>query len=137
MKIIKTWLPAAVWMGIIFYFSGRQKVQVSEQFILNFIFFKTLHLAEYFVLYTLIYRTVLNYSKESGRKTPVVAILYTLFYAVTDEIHQGFVPTREGKLRDVIIDGIGGMMAWIYIAKLLPKAPQKLKHLAMSSGIIT
>ena len=36
------------------------------------------------------------------------AILVVIVYAASDEIHQLFVPSREGTLRDVIIDTIGG-----------------------------
>jgi VanZ family protein len=42
-------------------------------------------------------------------------------------VHQTFVPTREGTLRDVIIDGIGAALAWYTLARLLPKAPRRRK----------
>lgn len=37
----------------------------------------------------------------------LVAVIIAVFYAVTDEFHQLFVPGRFGCLEDVLIDGIG------------------------------
>ena len=40
-------------------------------------------------------------------------------YALTDEFHQSFVPSRDGHLRDVVIDALGAasalLMLWIWI----------------------
>ena len=38
------------------------------------------------------------------------ALLGAMFYATTDEFHQTFVPSREGCVRDVIIDSTGAAM---------------------------
>jgi VanZ family protein len=56
----------------------------------------------------------------------VLAVLY----AISDEVHQSFVPTREGTLRDVIIDAIGALLAWTALTQLLHTLPAKLKKWA-------
>lgn len=118
-------------MVIIFILSGRESVQVAENFWYNFLFFKTLHVIEYSILFTLYLRPInRTYTRKNGVNIYAVAFLLTLFYAITDEIHQTFVPTREGRARDVIIDAFGGLLSWITIVHYIPKAPKKLKTLA-------
>ncbi|MBI3956313.1 VanZ family protein [Candidatus Gottesmanbacteria bacterium] len=129
MKFLRSWSPPIAWMIVIFLFSGRESMQVSDTQLINFLFFKTLHVIEYAILFILYVRAV-------GRRNITVAFLLTLLYAVTDEIHQLFVPTREGRTRDVIIDAIGATLAWISINNLLPRAPRKLRDWAKSWEII-
>ena len=42
-----------------------------------------------------------------------VAILISIIYATTDEIHQSFIPGRTPALTDVMIDSIGIIIAGI------------------------
>ncbi len=99
-------LPAILWMLIIFLLSSRQRVGVSETYWINFFIFKTLHVIEYAFLYALTLRALAS-GKQPSKKTYSIALLVTILYAISDEMHQTFVPTREGTLRDVIIDSIG------------------------------
>ena len=128
MKVLRAWLPAIVWMVVIFFLSGRESTQVSDAQLINFLFFKTLHVIEYAILFAL-------YVIAIGINNFAAAFLLTLIFAMTDEIHQLFVPTREGRARDVIIDTLGALLSWILISRLLPKAPKKLRALAKSWGI--
>lgn len=59
---------------------------------------KTFHLIEYVILYVLLFL-----SWKDSRKGVVSAYLY----AMSDEIHQAFVPGREGKFVDSLIDLLG------------------------------
>lgn len=120
-------LPAILWMTLIFYLSSRQRVAVSNTYIINFMFFKFLHVTEYSILYTLVYRALCIYSEKRlpVYKKLLIALIITLLYAVIDEIHQTFVPTREGTVRDVLIDSIGIVIMYSYIKKY-PKLIDKL-----------
>jgi VanZ family protein len=129
MKFFRFWLPVILWMMVIFAFSGRQKVALTDSYALSFLFFKTLHLIEYIFLYVVCYRAFFNTGMRKD-KVFLYAFIITLLYAISDEIHQWFVPTREGRLRDVIIDAIGGGLGWILLTQWLPKAPKKLRNLA-------
>ena len=40
-------------------------------------------------------------------------IIFTLLYAISDEIHQLFVPGRSGQVRDVLIDMAGALLGVI------------------------
>ena len=103
-------------MSVIFYFSSRPRIAVSEDYTLNFLFFKTLHVIEYGILFFFSYRATYNL-----KKNPLASFWYaaaiTVLYAISDEIHQTFVPTREGTVRDVFIDAIGIAIMYMYIRK--------------------
>lgn len=136
MNKLTYWLPVACWMILIFIFSSRQRIEVSDIYSVNFIVFKTLHIIEYAILYILSFRAM-KYSHTKINQTQWArwALVITLLYAASDEIHQTFVPTREGRLRDVIIDGLGGGLGWYTIERLLPRTPTRLRRWARIWGI--
>lgn len=117
-KFIIYWLPPLIWMAFIFYFSTRQNVSVNDSFAANFIILKTLHAAGYAILNLLLFRAIYSSRKKKNNHIePMLmkAALIALLYSASDEIHQQFVPTRTGKLRDVIIDSGGIAVMYIYI----------------------
>lgn len=110
--------PAVGWMAVIFILSSRQRVSVSEEYVVNFIAFKTLHIIEYAFLFFLYFRLLFAYS-ENTKPTIyqyVFAALFALLFAATDELHQTFVPTRQGTVRDVLID-LAGISSAVYVFK--------------------
>lgn len=118
-----------LWMALIFFLSSRPTTQVSDEFTINFLFFKSLHVIEYAALYFFMLRGVSFHAKDK-RVGYRIAFVLTVLYAISDELHQKFVPTREGKiLRDGIIDTFGATLSWIILAHVLPRTPAKLKHL--------
>jgi len=87
-KIIK-FIPVIFWMSIIFYFSSRQTTGIGTNETDRFLILKSFHLIEYAILSFLL----------------LYSIAY--LYAVSDEIHQYFIPGRTGRFRDTLIDLIG------------------------------
>ena len=75
---------------------------------------KCAHLTEYAVLALLVWRA--RRQPFAGDPRPwqwslaAEALWVAMFYATTDEFHQTFVPTREGCLRDVMIDSSGAVL---------------------------
>lgn len=115
-KWIYYWLPVAAWMTMIFYLSSRMSIAVSEAQLFNFLIFKTLHILEYAILYFLIFRGFyLIHNRKSPSKIYTYALVIAVLYAASDEIHQTFVPTREGTVRDAFIDMIGIFLMYIFI----------------------
>jgi len=114
-RIFSHYLPVCLWMILIFYFSSQQKISVSPTFILNFILFKSLHVIEYAILFALWCWAIANKKNFFTQETYLWAGITTLMYAVFDEIHQTFIPTREGTMRDVAIDGIGIIIMYMFI----------------------
>lgn len=58
------------------------------------------------------------------------AVGFTFLYACTDEIHQIFVPDRTGKITDVCIDTLGGMLGalLVMLVVVLIKAAKLLEE---------
>ena len=116
-KYVYTWAPPILLMICIFILSSRQSVEVSETYVLNFIFFKMLHVMEYALLFSLLLRAVYlnNKTRKMQLSLFIIAFVLTVLYACSDEIHQLFVPTRQGTVRDVFIDSLGALGMWFII----------------------
>lgn len=99
-------------MAVIFFFSTRQTAGIIPETVPHFIFFKTLHLLEYAFLAILFFYAFL-------RKKQTIIISY--LYALSDEIHQTFIPGRSGRLRDTFIDLIGIFLGLIFLKFLCKK----------------
>ncbi len=134
-KILRFWLPPVLWAAIIFLFSCLSAKPVSKIYWKEFAIKKTAHIVEYGIFTILLYRAL----KESGmgkKKAGIFAVLFSSFYGMTDEYHQMFTPGREPRIRDVIFDTIGSILAIYSIWRLLPKAPKKLKLWAKNLQLI-
>jgi hypothetical protein len=127
MNKAKYWLPPLFLMALIFYLSSRQRVEVSDIYLVQFAVFKSLHVIEYAVLYLLNFRALKNLFPREIWKNHIDAFVITLVYAFSDEIHQRVVPTREGRMRDIVIDTLGITFALWYLWKKLPQASPLLK----------
>ncbi len=97
-------------MLFIFYLSSQQRITVSQSYWLSFLFFKTLHVIEYGILF-LLWDLALFPHRHRWRE----AFLLAVFYGALDEFHQHFVPTRHGCLRDVFIDTLGIFIAYYWL----------------------
>lgn len=132
------WLPVLLWMGVIFIgstdvLSSRQtsrfigpllrwfQPDVTENQIkfVQMIVRKTGHVTEYAILAILLLRALMPASRPRGGCPSghhlVFALGIATAYAVSDEIHQSFVATRQGSGWDVLIDAVGaavGLVAW-------------------------
>ncbi len=123
-------------MAIIFYLSSRSSFAVAQSYWLNFLVFKTLHFCEYALLFVLWFRAF-NHNEEQngGKKRFWGAFILSFIWAVLDEIHQLFVPTREGTIRDILIDTTGMFFAFYLIRKILPQSSPTIITLANKLGI--
>lgn len=142
---LAAWLPAIIMAVIISSFSGQESDQsqglsdrVAGYIIdaadaagiidaggenrtayvekLQFPIRKGAHMTEY-ALFTC---TVLFGFYVNGLRSArlyLMAILVTFIYALSDEIHQLFVPGRSGQFADVLIDTSGGLIAILLLMK--------------------
>jgi VanZ family protein len=127
------WLPLFVWMVVIFGFStdaGSTRhtsrfigptlrwlfPDISDESIrvVQLVVRKTAHMVEYGVLALLAWRahrrpfpgdTRLWRRSEAG-----LALGMATLFAISDEWHQSYVPSRQGQLTDVLIDMIGATL---------------------------
>ena len=89
----------------------QQKAVDSLQFIAR----KSAHFSVYSALGFLCFLAMNTYSVKLKTKF-FSALTISLLYAISDEIHQLFVPGRAGQIRDVFIDFsgalVGTLLAW-------------------------
>jgi VanZ family protein len=80
-------------------------------------FRKCAHLAEYALLALLCWLGLRPKDQSPARswRQAFKALLIVTLYAITDEYHQTFVPTREGSVWDVLIDMCGGSLGLIFL----------------------
>jgi VanZ family protein len=67
---------------------------------------KVAHLSEYFIFAILLTRALNNRSSLSTKRQIIWGIVLGVMYAVSDEVHQSFVPSRSASAVDVVIDTI-------------------------------
>ncbi|MGM9936226.1 MAG: VanZ family protein, partial [Candidatus Ornithomonoglobus sp.] len=80
---------------------------------------KCAHFSEYAALGMSAYVTIrLSISKTAGRAR-IYTILFCMLYAVTDEIHQYFVPGRAERIFDVFVDTCGAAAGVIIVSILI------------------
>jgi VanZ family protein len=114
------WLPVFIVMITIFVLSSRQRINVSDTKAVNFSIFKTLHILEYAFLYFLLFRAYFKtLGKKNQKRAYIYAMIVSIIYAVSDEIHQSFTPTREPSVRDITFDAIGIYLMFQYTKNYL------------------
>ena len=120
----------------------------TDSELLSFVVRKCAHFAEYTLLGWSLALTVADYLerlRETRRDVPsggqpggsnrakpgdlrgaqiIAPWLIGTAYAVTDEIHQYFVPGRSCEVRDVVIDSCGVLVGALIVAKLARRAPK-------------
>lgn len=104
------WAPALVWMAVIYCFSAEPNSNELTRFYFgdfNFWVRKMAHASEYAILLLLIRYGLAG---EDSRSKFVIAFAATVAYAISDEIHQAFVPGRSAAVGDVVIDSAGALL---------------------------
>ena len=129
-----------IWMIIVFIFSnqnGEESTDTSQGFInwiLNVISFNNeqfvifiepiIRKIAHYALYTIGGIALFNYTNNFNvtmNKKISYALIVGVIYAITDEIHQLFVPGRTGAIKDVCIDSLGiitGIIIGLIIYKI-------------------
>jgi VanZ family protein len=98
--VISRWLPVLVWAGVIFAFSSIPSLS-THLGTWDLVLRKLAHMTEYAVLALLLVRAT---------GSAMWALLLTVAYACTDELHQTFVRGRHGSPVDVGIDAVGALI---------------------------
>jgi VanZ family protein len=102
---MRAWLPVIAWAAVIFAFSSIPSLGTGLG-TWDLVLRKLAHAGEYAVLGALLVRAL---------RRPLPAFAVAVLYAISDEVHQTFVPGREGTVLDVVVDATGaavGVLAW-------------------------
>ena len=131
------WIILLAWMAVIFSFSAQptqvsngMSISIASSAVLageqigvlksgsikqpgfiqqvNYIFRKYVHGAIYMIL-SMLMISVLRKWDRSFWRAMILSLLICLLFAAGDELHQRFVPGRNGRLEDILIDSIGAM----------------------------
>jgi len=113
MKRIKYLVFAVLWACAIYKLSSMPKIDDGIGSIL--IVRKCAHVFVYFILTFLIYHACKRCFSFRGTALYAVSGLIPFFYAISDEIHQFFVPTRVCAPKDVLIDMIGILICYFVV----------------------
>lgn len=113
-QLVLAYFPPMAWAGFIFFLSAQGILPSFEFSTLDFIFKKCSHMFVYGVLYFLLWRAV-QITIPGPQRTVhwVLPLMLTLFYAISDELHQNTVPGRYATLRDVGYDMLGASIVFL------------------------
>jgi VanZ family protein len=131
---VKNWLPVFLWAALIFLFSSESFSSDNTARVLapwlrwtfpiwstdtielvHLLLRKLGHLSEYFILALLLARALrAQVNSVHGTKQLFLVVGLTALYAISDELHQAFVPGRSASIGDVLIDVCGGLAGALY-----------------------
>lgn len=94
-------------------FSAERQSNITHT--ITFLVRKTAHFLEYFILGILSATTAFTYKQNKFYFKIFGAILFSILYAVSDEVHQYFVPGRACRLLDIGIDSAGSICAVLLV----------------------
>ena len=117
-RALWTWGPAVAWAALIFALSSVPDLGTGLGG-WDLLLRKLAHAAEYAVLALLLVRATDNRA---------VALVATVLYAVSDEVHQTFVPGRHGSPVDVAIDSVGAVVGVLVAPGVLRAARRERRE---------
>jgi VanZ family protein len=104
-RFIRYQLPACLWAILIFALSSVPRLPPPPEMRITD---KIYHFVEFFIFGFLLARVFLNMSAQGKEhKAVFLAAALGIFWGVTDEIHQAFVPGRDACAWDVLADAVG------------------------------
>jgi VanZ family protein len=126
-KILVGWLPAFLCAAVIFYLSSRPSSTLPKAWFPHMD--KFVHAGEYGLLAVLLFRAMTwpqytGFRKERLLRLSLWIMAIASLYALSDEIHQIFVPGRSAGFGDWVADVTGALLA-IAILLRLAWPPQK------------
>jgi hypothetical protein len=106
---VVAWFPAIAGAGLIFMFSAQPNLRFLPDADMDFLVRKAGHIAVFGILALLAWRALAT--TTALRRPWAPALVFAALYAITDELHQGFVAGRHPSPVDVGIDATGALIA--------------------------
>jgi VanZ family protein len=102
------WIPVVIYMAAIFYVSSLSDPPVPANSD------KSLHWLAYLGLAVLVVRALVRgLRRRVSLGAAAAAIVITVAYGATDEVHQTFVPGRTGDVYDLMADAAGAVVGTV------------------------
>jgi len=120
-KFLRYWLPVWLFCIAIFVQSSFPSSEKLPDFNYSD---KLLHIGAYAVLSMLFFRAIT--AGNPGWRPAFIAmscIVFTTLYGISDEIHQHFVPSRTGDVKDMVADFIGGAVGALFMVCFYKRRP--------------
>ena len=95
----------------------------------NFIFRKICHFSEYLILSVISFLFIESFNKFKLLWCLLYSFIFSVIYAITDEIHQTFIDGRAGQITDVLIDSSGVLIGLLIIYLVYKKIQVKYKKI--------
>ena len=117
------WLPLVAWMALIFFLSAQPDLPNPETGFLGELLSSGAHLFVFGVL-AVFWARVLG----GRRRGWLLALILTMLYALSDELHQAFVPGRHSDAWDLLCDGLGAglaLLTWAWLRRR--KVPRQMR----------
>jgi VanZ family protein len=115
LRILFLWAPPVAYLGLIFYLSSQSAVAWAAPYP-----DKLLHGLEYMALALLLARA---WNGGLGRVPAVRLLLWTwvgcVVWAISDELHQSFVPGRDCEALDAVADATGAAIGLVALRLIL------------------
>lgn len=121
MKKIKYLAPSIVFASLIFIISNQENIKLPE---IGFdLIDKFLHFFAYLIFGLTIFWAIFNlYSEKNTRTKFVYLLIIGTIYALTDELHQSYIPGRTFDIFDIVADILGICASYLvfgYVVKLI------------------
>lgn len=116
-RVVLAWLPVVAWAFVIMLLSAQPSMRFLPDDGEDFIVRKIGHAGVFGILSLLVWRGL---AATTQMRWPwLAAVVITAVYAVSDEIHQGFVVGRYATVTDVLIDTTGAVVAVLVVGFLV------------------
>ena len=134
MTFVGYWLPPLLWMGLIWsvssdvgspehsagFFAWIASVLFpwttpAQIALVHLIIRKLGHVVEYAILAALWFRTLYTGRRLPSTPSALAALGISVAWAIVDEVHQSFVPSRTASSLDVILDSTGASVALLVL----------------------
>lgn len=107
-RLISSWMPVVLCMVIIFILSSVPGKDIPPIFVFQDVVY---HLLAFFFLAYFFAKALKNsFFNIRQSRLIIFTLAFGLFYGITDEFHQLFVPFREFSGMDIMFDGIGSLL---------------------------
>lgn len=120
MKSFVRYIPAVVWMVVIFYLSHQpgddlgNLLPIFQKLLPMMSSFDWGHFLAYFILAITYYLAIV--SQQTTWRTKLAIVFMCILFGITDEYHQSFIPERMPDFHDLRNDAIGAALAMLFVS---------------------